>query len=157
MSDQIELYRRGQEAAEKLDYFICGVAGALFAYIGQTYQPHKIEFGITLIEPFSLLCLAAAFLAGLRRIEASNAEVNIEHDQLKLDAQIEGLAKLMEKDRALFEPQWAAAASRRLSLGKVFLEARAKASRYYHIRNRFLICGLSAVFLSKLLSPYAAN
>jgi hypothetical protein len=115
MSDQIELYRRGHEAAEKLDYFICGVAGALFACIGQNYKPHKIEFGLTLIEPLALVLLAFAFFAGLKRIEMCNAATHINHEQLKVDEQGKELAKRMEasgEGRKMFEPQWAGQARR---------------------------------------------
>jgi hypothetical protein len=109
MSDSIEVYRRSHEAAEKLDYFICGVGGALFAYIGQNYIPHKLEFGISLLEPLALIFLAGAFFAGLKRIETCNAQTNINHEQLKLNDESKELIKLIGpllKNKALFQNQF---------------------------------------------------
>lgn len=160
MSDSIELYRRGHEAAEKLDYFICGVAGAIFAYLGQGYKPHKIELSLTLIEPLALALLAGAFFAGIKRIEMCNAATHINHEQLKVDEQNKELLKLMEdseENRKMFEPQWAAVLQRKVNLDKTLRDAQRKAKIYYHLRNKLLTCGFVAVVLSKLLSPYAAN
>jgi hypothetical protein len=65
----IELFGITQKSSERFDYFVCGVAGALFAYIGEHYEPHKLEFGFSLLEPISLVMLACSFFVGLKQIE----------------------------------------------------------------------------------------
>lgn len=65
----IEVFKTSQAAWDKFDYFICSVAGALFAYIAQTYSPLRLSLGYPLFEPLALLFLSASFLVGLLRIE----------------------------------------------------------------------------------------
>ena len=38
-----DLFSKQHASNEKLDYFMCTVAGALFAYIGQTFSPEKVS------------------------------------------------------------------------------------------------------------------
>ena len=160
MSDSIEVYRRSHEAAEKLDYFICGVAGALFAYIGQNYIPRKLEFGISLLEPLALIFLAGAFFAGLKRIEVCSAQTSINHDQLKLNDEAKELIKLIGpslENKDLFQSQPDRNIFQTENLKKLLNKVYLKNSRYYKLRNRLLALGFGAIFLSKLLSPYAGS
>ena len=41
-----ELYKRGHEAVEKYDYFICDVTGAIFSYEIQNFSPKKLNFDV---------------------------------------------------------------------------------------------------------------
>jgi hypothetical protein len=64
------LFKAHRESSEKFDYFVCGVSGALFAYLGQKFD------GTTPILAFSfelaaLGALATSFYYGLKRIELS--------------------------------------------------------------------------------------
>ncbi len=45
----IEVYGHYREAEQKLDYFVCGISGALFAYLGQHYIPHKLVCDATIL------------------------------------------------------------------------------------------------------------
>ena len=66
----IDMHKLSAESRDKFDYFICGVAGALCAYLGQTYVPRKLDFGASSLEPLALVCLMMAFYLGLKRVEA---------------------------------------------------------------------------------------
>lgn len=62
-----DLFAKGYDATVQLDYFICTVAGGLFAYIGQAYSPHKLDNFFAFIEPAALALLAMSFWKGLER------------------------------------------------------------------------------------------
>ena len=47
----LELFRKGHESADKFDYFICTVAGAIFAYDAEHYLPRRLDFSFHLFEP----------------------------------------------------------------------------------------------------------
>jgi hypothetical protein len=60
-----ELFQKEHAATEKFDYFMTTVAGALFAYIGQHYQPQKFDSPFSFILPAALICLTLSFVCGL--------------------------------------------------------------------------------------------
>jgi hypothetical protein len=66
-----ELFSREHAAGEKFDYFICSIAGALFAYIGQSYTPHRFDSWYYLLIPLALLSLTISLLFGLLLIKIS--------------------------------------------------------------------------------------
>jgi hypothetical protein len=66
-----ELFSKEHEASVKFDYFICSIAGALCAYIGQTYTPHIFNSWYYFIMPIALLSLAICFLFALWLIKVS--------------------------------------------------------------------------------------
>lgn len=45
------LYNANHEAGQKLEYFITGVIGAMFAYSVQNYTPHIIGWDARTLEP----------------------------------------------------------------------------------------------------------
>lgn len=72
--DQIkDLFTKQHASNEKLDYFMCSVAGALFAYMGQTFAPEKLKIYTCVITIVSLLLLSFAFYCAYRRIQTQNS------------------------------------------------------------------------------------
>jgi hypothetical protein len=62
--DQIkDLFTKQHASNEKLDYFMCSVAGALFAYIGQTFTPEKLPTKCCIVSILSLILLSYPFTA----------------------------------------------------------------------------------------------
>jgi hypothetical protein len=59
-----DLFSKEHAASERFDYFVCGIAGALFAYIGQAYTPHTFGSRYYYLMPAALL-LTVSFLFGL--------------------------------------------------------------------------------------------
>jgi hypothetical protein len=133
----LELYKKGKDSADKFDYFVCSIAGAIFAYTVQTYCPKPIDSGFSFLEPISLLLLAISFYLGMKRIELC---VNLAHMDKNLTASLEA------KDSVVSE-QLKIAVSRVQSKGK----------RLYIWRDKFLIFGFAAIFLAKVLQPYECD
>lgn len=72
--DQIkDLFTKQHASNERLDYFMCGVAGALFAYTGQTFAPEKLSFYACIVTIVSLLLLSLSFYCAYRRIQSQNS------------------------------------------------------------------------------------
>ena len=78
----IEAFAAQQKATETFDYFVCGVAGAIFAYIVKDYSPQKLAWDWSLLTPAALMLLAFSFFAGLKRIEATAGCARINAVQL---------------------------------------------------------------------------
>jgi hypothetical protein len=171
----VEVYFKYQESAEKLDYFVCGVAGALFAYAGQNFAPRKLDSVISLLEPLALCFLVAAFFTGIKRIEASINLKKLNHIMLDAgekagaaagaaaDARktggtsyynehggevfgVETIAKKHEWQRGLHD-----AAEAEIEV------AIRKANTFYTLRNCLLIAGFVALLAAKLLQPYSSQ
>jgi hypothetical protein len=68
----LTIYEKEHASVQKLDYFLCGFAGALFAYIGQNYTPHKLDNWFYCLMPLALFCLTISLGFGLRRLQISN-------------------------------------------------------------------------------------
>lgn len=167
----IQVYGWAQESAEKFDYFLCGVTGGLFAYLGEHYTPRKLEFGISAFEPLALCLLVAAFFAGLRRIEYCSTAKRLNHDYLdaaekagKLTqalAKCSGSGPFYNSDGGEFTNLQELAAKRDCYMESKELFERSvekvkdKANTAYKVRNSLLYFGFLALLLSKLLVPYA--
>jgi hypothetical protein len=68
-----DLFTKQHASNERLDYFMCSVAGALFAYIGQTFAPENLHIVTNISTIVSLLLLSLAFYCAYRRIQTQNA------------------------------------------------------------------------------------
>jgi hypothetical protein len=133
----LELYKKGKDAADKFDYFVCTVSGAIFAYIAQHYTPKVLAIDAATLEPVSLLLLAGSFFCGLKRIELGATIIHIDRDLTVLIRQ-----ESMD------------AAER---LKPVLAHAQAKSKRLYIWRDRLLLAGFVAILASKVLQPYGAD
>jgi hypothetical protein len=76
----LTLYEKAHASIQRLDYFLCGFAGALFAYIGQNYSPHKLENWFYYLMPVALVCLTISLAFGLRRLQISNDVTELNKD-----------------------------------------------------------------------------
>jgi hypothetical protein len=163
-----QIFGNAQESSEKFDYFVCGVAGALFAYIGENYHPLKFGCGISLLEPVALLLLAASFFVGLKHIETGIAIKRINY-QLLVAAERSGqLADALSKEGNMFYnaeglevmTRQQAEAARALYLNNMKIlnakieEATIPHNRLYTARNILLMLGFLCIFLAKILQPY---
>jgi hypothetical protein len=166
----IEIHKMAWESEEKLDYFVCGVAGALFAYLGQNYAPRKLEIGVSALEPLALLFLVAAFFVGMKRIETAIILKHLNQRMLDAAEKAGNLAKALaassgpygnEEGGEVYDRETA------LTMRQDYLEKRdatqaalepvkRKAKQLYKWRNRCLYLGFCAVFAAKLLQPYSS-
>jgi hypothetical protein len=164
----IDAFARAHESLEKFDYFICGVGGALFAYLGQHYLPKKFELGPSAFEPLALVLLATSFFVGLKRVEVINYLMQLNAQMLdaaeqaggRLQALVQGPGPYFNSvggevtDRQTVESERVEYLQFKEAIEKKLTEGRAKAIKLYHIRNTFLVLGFVSIFLAKVLQPY---
>jgi hypothetical protein len=171
MSDRsVGVYDLVHAAEVKFDYFVCSVSGALFAYIAQTYAPQKIELGIPILMPLSLIFLAASFYCGLRRIEKSKVLTKINYSMLdaaeKAGEATKGLTSEFKSEKIYNELSGEIYSRQELTARRAkFMEAAAKYSadfknvqnasyNLYRLRDLFLVLGFFSILAAKLLQPY---
>jgi hypothetical protein len=166
----VGVYELMHAAEVKFDYFVCGVSGALFAYIAQTYSPQKIELGVSLLMPLSLIFLAGSFYCGLKRIEKSNVLTKINYSMLnaaeKAGEATKGLSSEFKSEKIYNELSGEIYSRQELLTRRAkFMEAAAKyeadfdkvqksASNLYKFRDAFLLLGFLTILAAKLLQPY---
>ena len=169
------LYGKEFEASLKLDYFMCGAAGALFAYIGQTYTPHKLDFWYYWLMPSVLGFLTLSFGCGLRKLRLdcmgmeSNRRAHFATEETKFyfDA-IQGYGQNppkilhdtqankpwtvdeLEQNRQKSSVEAQTLKSKSDKLGE-------KAVWHGRLRTYFLIAGFVLILASKILQPYYAK
>jgi len=167
----VEVTVLAHQSIEKFDYFICGLAGALFAYIGEHYSPRKLDFGISALEPMALFFLASSFLFGLKRIEWNTCVKKVNAAMLdaaeKAGSTIEVLSKPRTTgvyinsetgdayDAEALRRRHAVYLKQRADLEPTLNKAMRKANRYYEIRDILLLLGFLMIFLAKILQPYS--
>jgi hypothetical protein len=88
MSASLSLFDKEHAAREKYIYFICGVAGALVAYIGKDYTPSHPWTINDKLNISTLICLTVSFLFGVGRILCYIQGISINKDVLVAQEEI---------------------------------------------------------------------
>jgi hypothetical protein len=158
-------YREGEQ---KFDYFVTGVAGALFAYLATNYTPRKLSISPDSLEPLSLIFLALAFFYGMKRIQSVVVSMRENHDMLDHQERAGNATEAMSSGSSGFNSlsgemiHFSELPSRREFHMRMAQEARSRVEvaaentlDYYRRRNMFLYFGFVAILLHKLLIPYA--
>lgn len=163
----MELFKKGYEATDKFDYFICSIAGAIFAYDAEHYIPHRLHFDVHLFDPVSLLLLAISFCFGLMRIDASRMVTKYNHNSVDFWDKALHLAKKIqnperehgwnEQQLALLHQQHQEHQVAATIADKRIWDFARRASVFQKFRNLFLFVGFLAIFFAKLLLPYAPD
>jgi hypothetical protein len=158
-----------RDSLNKFDYFVCGVAGAIFAYIVKDYRPLKLEFGISLLEPFALLSLAFSFFAGVKRLEVTNTVNTLNHIMLDSGERAGKLASELRDteaaqflnassgetfDRKTAEREYAQQIQRAEKASAEIQEWKVKGRRWYKLRNASLSLGFLTILCARVLQPY---
>jgi hypothetical protein len=88
MSASLNLFDKEHASREKYVYFVCSLAGALFAYIGKDYFPeHPINcVGVLTIAALISFVLCIAF--GMARIQVYTHMLGINRDVLVFEEEI---------------------------------------------------------------------
>jgi hypothetical protein len=166
------LFDKEYQSFQKLDYFLCSIAGALFAYIGQTYVPHKLDNWYHWLMPLALLCLTVSFLCGLRRMQHINlgleanrkAHFAAEQSGVFFDILVEfkknpnyevsdrsTRKQLTHKDALQRKLEW----ETEQSVNNAKCKAAEKiVDRFGFVRTSFLVLGFLLILASKVLQPY---
>jgi DMSO reductase anchor subunit len=165
-----ELYSRERASGERFDYFICSVAGALFAYIGQTYTPHTFDNWYSYLTPSALFALTICFGIGLWTISISKDVTTLNKEIVLLLEESTRILELLQKsDCQVFDNPKQKQATRaeliekvennRISMDEMREDAMGKIERANWLnffRNIFLIVGFLLILASKILQPYFA-
>lgn len=87
MSDSprsLEEFKGVREAQLKLDYFLLGLASALFAYIGGQYKPMPISFSQNTVELISLGLLLISILSSFKRLDFNISVMKLNFKKLDM-------------------------------------------------------------------------
>lgn len=176
MGDYLEiLYERASEEQSKFNYFMCGVAGSLFAYIAQTYTPQRLDNLYSYLQTCALILLASSFYCGIKRIQfAAKAirlnsatrlsELNAENATAALkrgakegfsgiNESVTGIPVTPEKLELRRTESLAAAAK----CEKLIEEMNRKAKIQGWFQVNLLFLGFVLIFSAKVLQPYQSE
>jgi len=170
----LTIFSKEYDANLKLDYFLCSVAGALFAYIGQAYIPHKLDNWYYWITPLALTLLTISFGCSLRKFRLINlttennrrahfsAEENItcfneiqkhENNPLtKTTCRYTRKVQSLEELKAIKDNLEKSLEAYELKANKF----QRKADTIGTARTLFLIIGFILILAAKVLQPYIA-
>ena len=167
----LKAFEYHREGAQRFDYFIAGLTGAVFAYLVQNYVPSKLDFNPHLFDLIGLISLIISFYLGLKRIEMSVVGMRLNTEMLDASEKAGVLTNAMANGDDLgFNMQSGAiinagdiplmretymhsSKTAREALEKI----ATKSGRYYKWRNRFLFAGFMAILVGKIASPYFDN
>lgn len=163
---KLAIFSAYQEAEEKFDYFVCSVAGALFAYAGQNYVPVKLAWSPVLFEPLALLFLIGSFFAGARRIELRTRVKMANYAALDAEEKAEACEEGLKSGAPFF--QHGAETVSRDDLHRRRIEMLGKAAGcheamkkmsdktqfWFWVRNGLLYGGLITLLAARVLKPY---
>jgi hypothetical protein len=172
MSDEGKLlFERTHKALEKFDYYLCTVAGALFAYIVQTSTSHRLDNFFSIFQTVSLLLLAASFCCGIKRIQTANMVTRLDYEYLEAREILEKMTAALRAGVSHYEND---------TTGEVvpreLIESKRKdlvsdmAEKNSHVPTRkkwarrlgmaqfyFLLFGFLIILLAKVLQPYQSD
>jgi hypothetical protein len=168
------IYDRGNtDSVEKFDYFIVGLAGALFAYIGQNYVPHKFDSAYSTLTPLALLYLILAFVFGCRRIYLANIGKKLNKEFVKEHEDCRHLTETIDKyhsSQTLVAPidkitgetvsiEFLTKRREKKLAYKHELERKARlkikwANSYERFRDICLVLGFILILAAKVFQPY---
>ena len=155
-----------RQGAEKFDYFVLGVTGALCAYISQTYTPEKLGFNSGTIELLSLILLVCAAVAGFKRVETTIEITRLNHRVLRANEERGALISkspsqsiVNESTGDILSPQRVQQHLNELALSIPTLDllitkTQSSALRWYRIRNLLILVGFVVLVFAKILSAY---
>jgi hypothetical protein len=172
MSDEGKLlFDRTHKALEKFDYYLCTVAGALFAYIVQTSPPQRLDNFFSIFQTVSLLLLAASFCCGIKRIQTANLVTRLDYEYLeareiseKMTAALRAGVSHYENDTTGEVVPRESIESKRKDLVRDMTEKNSHvptrkkwARRLGMAQFYFLLVGFLIILLAKVLQPYQSD
>jgi len=165
----LELYKKAHAAADKFDYFVCAVTGAIFGYEAERFSPNRMALDFHLLELISILLLAASFWFGLEKLRYSVRWTYINRDLNDSDEKSLLIGNELKDDKAAERPKYGEALrdvmSQKFSDHRIkseFLAAQlqkveAVGSRWEVARDILLIAGFLAIVAARILQPYGAD
>jgi hypothetical protein len=95
MSVSLSIYEKEHAARERYVYFICGVSGALLAYIGKDYRPDASWTRHDTLVIVTLASLLVSFLFGLLRILFYVEGMSTNRDIIVIEEEVENITNVL--------------------------------------------------------------
>lgn len=159
----ISSLQSGRQAAQKFDYFLAGLVGALLAYLVQSYKINTEIIFCSACDVVAMVLLIFAFVVALKRIE-STVECSRLHHSVVLNGEMaaaittaminnEGKGVSSEGGEHIkpgnFESKWREYRGQREDAKSKLTEESVVAERRGRIRNGLLIAGFVIIIFSK--------
>lgn len=154
-------------SAEKFDYFITGITGALAAFIGQNLQPERLGLNSATIELAALGLLIAAVVCGMRRIEThitllrlqSRRLYELERSGAAVDAALKGGVFVNRETGDVLSAEQLRRISmmgkdEALRLDAPLAELMERSLALYRWRNRTLLLGFATLVFARIMPAY---
>lgn len=163
------VYEKWRESAEKFDYFILGVLGALCAFILQTYKPDRIGINPGTLELLALLVLVLGAVFGFRRIEATTHATLLNHKMLHANERRGVMVSVTQSGNGTntqtgetYAPEFAKKEIENLTrlldqLKPQVESAKAQALKTYKLRNMLTFWGFLMLLAAKVFSAYVLS
>lgn len=160
------VYGYWREAAEKFDYFVVGLTGALVAYLGQNLKPVRIGVNPESFELLALACLLLSVVIGFKRLETNIVLFKALHMRLYAEESRGSVTEVGLKGMGINRSTGDVYTQRQLLEMATMHEGRANALRqmlddliaesgqYYKWRNRLLLNGFVILVFARLLPAY---
>jgi disulfide bond formation protein DsbB len=161
-----KVYENWRQAAERFDYFVLGVTGALCAYLSQSYKPVKLGCNPSSLELVTLLLFVLAAIAGFRRIEQVIYANLLNHILLwrneqrgDLVTKAVGEPLVNKASGEILAPHHIAARVAELSKDMPALQANIEkvgrsSQSWYKLRNWLILLGFVVLVYAKVWSAY---
>ena len=160
----LEIYKKAHDAADKFDYFVCTVTGAIFGYEAERFSPNRLDLDFHLLELVSILLLAAAFWCGLQKLRYSILGTRINHqlnDSEEKSLQLAQMLKQPEYQNELSQQMILADIRKHRTLVDISnaqLPKESAAARNYYIwRDILLVAGFLAIVAARIWQPYCVD
>ncbi len=130
----VTIYKLFIDANNKFDQFILAMLVTLLTYLMTTIQLAPIGLNSSTVALVSLIFIGLAVIFGFKRIESNITLQRLNHEALHY-SEIENRYRAKTFKKAM--------------------PARARfAKSFYHLRNAFILLGLTAYISSKILAAY---
>lgn len=166
----MEVFKGIRDAQQKLDYFLLGLATALFAYIGGKYEPQAISLSENTFELAAIVLIFVSILFGFIRINNHITIMQLNHQTLEMsDTRGTIVEAYSVHGRVLTKDMGKVTSPQEASIildviDKNHLKAKSDMDKmvsrsvvYYNLRNWFLVLGFCALVSSKLYGVYIAS
>jgi hypothetical protein len=169
-SRSLEVFKGIREAQQKFDYFLLGLASALFAYVGGQYKPMPIGFSQNSAELISLALLFVSVIAGFKRLDLNILIMKLNFQQLDLGERKgalnqalsmsgnvlnTGTGKALDRNEAIYTLQLIEEHTPKVN--SKLDRCSSYSSVSFVVRNWTLILGFLALGFSKVLGVYVVS
>ena len=164
-SDRV--YENWRTSAEKFDYFVLGILGALCAYIANNFEPGRLGVNPKTLELIALVSFFASAVLGFVRVEATVLLTSLNHRYLRLNEQRGSLTQQLQSGRPflnsatgqIYAPQDAQAEIFEINrtlpkIDQQMASSNSRAEFAYSWRNRLVLIGFLVLIGARVWGAY---